>query len=180
MLRDTRVAGEAAVMGAISPKRIPNWVIGLLLVVVLVIGSYVAFTKQLPWGGGTEVTAVFRSAQNLRPNSPVRIAGVEVGKVTSVEPPRRIRRRRVRQSGSDRRWPTARTSQGGALVKMEIDDEGLPLKEDARFELQAAPVPRGQPVRQRQSRQPLGAARGQPTTCSRRSRRRTRSSSTRC
>ena len=27
-----------------------------------------------------------RSAQNLRPNSPVRIAGVKVGKVTTVEP----------------------------------------------------------------------------------------------
>ena len=53
---------------------------------MLAVGSYVAFTKKVPWGGGTEVTAVFRSAQNLRPNSPVRIAGVEVGKVTKVEP----------------------------------------------------------------------------------------------
>ena len=68
-----------------SGRRLPNYAVGLIVVVVLAIASYVAFTKQVPWGGGTEVTAVFNSAQNLRPNSPVRIAGVEVGKVTSVE-----------------------------------------------------------------------------------------------
>ena len=56
------------------------------MVVVLAVAAYVAFTKQVPWGGGTEVTVVFNSAQNLRPDSPVRIAGVEVGKVTKVEP----------------------------------------------------------------------------------------------
>ena len=67
-------------------RSIPNWAIGLALVVVLAIGTYLAFTKNVPWGGGTEVRAVFNSAQNLRPNSPVRIAGVEVGKVTKVEP----------------------------------------------------------------------------------------------
>ena len=56
------------------------------MIVILAVGSYAAFTKNVPWGGGTEVSAVFNSAQNLRPNSPVRIAGVEVGKVTKVEP----------------------------------------------------------------------------------------------
>ena len=66
-------------------RRVPNWAIGLLLVVILAAGAYLAFTKNVPWGGGTEVTAVFRSAQVLRPNTPVRIAGVEVGEVTEVE-----------------------------------------------------------------------------------------------
>jgi ABC-type transporter Mla subunit MlaD len=104
-------------------------VIGLLLIAVLAVGSYLAFTKNVPWGGGTEVTAVFRSAQNLRPNSPVRIAGVEVGKVTSVEP--------LAESDQAGDAPTSEaTANGsGALVTMELDDEGLPLKEDARFEL---------------------------------------------
>ncbi len=83
----------------------------------------------MPWGGGTEVTAVFRSAQNLRPNSPVRIAGVEVGKVTSVEP-------LAESDAGGQTGQTGATANGsGALVKMEIDDEGLPLREDARFEL---------------------------------------------
>ena len=116
-------------MRSFSPKRLPDWLIGLLLIVVLAVGSYAAFTKNVPWGGGTEVSAVFRSAQNLRPNSPVRIAGVEVGKVTSVEP-------LAESDSSDGVGATGSTANGsGAVVKMEIDDEGLPLKEDARFEL---------------------------------------------
>ena len=116
-------------MRSFSPKKMPDWLIGLLLVVVLAVGSYVAFTKKVPWGGGTEVSAVFRSAQNLRPNSPVRIAGVEVGKVTKVEP-------LADSDANDGVGTTGSTANGsGAVVTMEIDDEGLPLKEDARFEL---------------------------------------------
>ena len=116
-------------MRSFSPKKMPDWLIGLLLVLVLAVGSYVAFTKKVPWGGGTEVSAVFRSAQNLRPNSPVRIAGVEVGKVTKVEP-------LADSDANDGVGPTGSTANGsGAVVTMEIDDEGLPLKEDARFEL---------------------------------------------
>jgi hypothetical protein len=47
-------------------KGFSNAAIGLILAVVLVIGSYVAFTKNVPWGGGTEYQVVFNSAQNLR------------------------------------------------------------------------------------------------------------------
>ncbi|MFN8113815.1 MAG: MlaD family protein [Solirubrobacterales bacterium] len=116
-------------MRSFSPKKMPDWLIGLLLVIVLAVGSYVAFTKKVPWGGGTEVSAVFRSAQNLRPNSPVRIAGVEVGKVTKVEP-------LADSDASGGEGATGSTANGqGAVVTMEIDDDGLPLKEDARFEL---------------------------------------------
>ena len=74
-----------------SAERVPNWLIGVLLIVVLAVGSYLAFTKNVPWGGGTEVTAVFRSAQNLRPNSPVRIAGWPIPRTPggSARPARR-------------------------------------------------------------------------------------------
>ena len=44
-----------------SRRKLPNWAIGLIMVVVLAVASYVAFTKQVPWGGGTEVTAVFET-----------------------------------------------------------------------------------------------------------------------
>ncbi len=111
-----------------SGRRLPNYVLGLILVVVLAVAGYVAFTKNVPWGGGTEFQAVFNSAQNLRPDSPVRIAGVEVGKVTKVEPMGGDEA--AAEEGSE-----VGAVQSGALVTMEIDDDGLPLKEDATFKL---------------------------------------------
>src|SRR5687768_13131298 len=113
-----------------SRKKLPNWAIGLIMVVVLAVASYVAFTKQVPWGGGTEVSVVFNSAQNLRADSPVRIAGVEVGKVTGVEP--------LAGSGTEGvedEDAAAGSVQTGAVVTMELDDDALPLKEDATFTL---------------------------------------------
>ena len=111
-----------------SGRRLPNWAIGLIMMIVLAVASYVAFTKQVPWGGGTEFKVVFNSAQNLRPNSPVRIAGVEVGKVTKVEP---------LTTGSDdsNETGTASTVPSGAIATMELDDDALPLKDDATFTL---------------------------------------------
>ena len=110
-----------------SGRRLPNYVIGLIMVIVLTVASYVAFTKQVPWGGGTEFKVVFNSAQNLRPNSPIRIAGVEVGKVKKVEP--------LNAEGEDADATAAGSAPTGAVVTMEIDDDGLPWKDDATFTL---------------------------------------------
>ena len=111
-----------------SGRRLPNYVIGLIMVLALAVASYVAFTKQVPWGGGTEFKVTFNSAQNLRPNSPVRVAGVEVGKVTKVEP---------LSSSSDEEAETASSGSAptGAVVTLEINEDGLPWKEDASFTL---------------------------------------------
>ena len=43
-------------------KRLPNHVIGLILIVVLGIGSYLAYTKTLPWSHHFTVRAVFTTA----------------------------------------------------------------------------------------------------------------------
>ena len=60
--------------------------VGLFVVLLIVFGFYMAFAKQLPFtGGGYEVSATFQNAANIRTGSPVRIAGVNVGKVKSVE-----------------------------------------------------------------------------------------------
>jgi phospholipid/cholesterol/gamma-HCH transport system substrate-binding protein len=60
---------------------------GLFTVLLIVIGVYLAFTKDIPFtGGGYEISAVFETPSTVQPNSPVRIAGVNVGTVTSVEP----------------------------------------------------------------------------------------------
>ena len=84
---------------------------GVIALIVILIGTYLAYTKKLPWSHpGYEVTATFRNVSTLQPNSPVRIAGVNVGKVTDVEP-----------EGS------------AARVTFTVDDEGLPLHTDAQI-----------------------------------------------
>ena len=122
-------------------NRLPSWVIGLVLVVVIAIGSILAFTKQLPWGDAYEVRAVFASAQNLRPDSPVRIAGVDVGKVTTVEPLTAAESDEVSaqtaQAGGGEQPPSTGEApvQQAALVTMELEEDALPLREDATFKL---------------------------------------------
>lgn len=118
-------------------KRLPNSAIGLILAVVIGFAAYLAFTKDMPLvSSGTTYRAAFNSAQNVRVNSPVRIAGVEVGKVTGVEPlvpgseelgdP---------NAESDGGTATTTASPAGAMLTMQINDNGLPLKEDSTFEL---------------------------------------------
>src|SRR5215210_5606637 len=89
--------------------------VGLVALVVTVAAVYLGFTKSIPFRSHYEVKAAFKSANNLRTASPVRIAGVEVGKVTKVE--------------------RARKGDNGALVTMQIQDKGRPLHEDAHFKI---------------------------------------------
>jgi phospholipid/cholesterol/gamma-HCH transport system substrate-binding protein len=87
--------------------------LGLFMVLILVIASYLAFTKDLPFGDdGFELEATFENAATLRATSPVRIAGVNVGEVTDVEP-----------AGE------------AAKVTFTVKDEGLPIHEDATIEI---------------------------------------------
>jgi phospholipid/cholesterol/gamma-HCH transport system substrate-binding protein len=88
--------------------------IGLIALVVIVILTYLGFTKDIPFTRGYEVKAVFQSANGLRPDSPVRIAGVEVGKVKRVE---------------------GQEDSNNAVVTMAIDDSGRPLHEDATLKI---------------------------------------------
>jgi phospholipid/cholesterol/gamma-HCH transport system substrate-binding protein len=96
--------------GRVSHQRGPrNWVIGAIALVLIAIGSYLAYTKDLPFTGkGYEVHATFENAATLRSDSPVRIAGVNVGKVTGVEGTGNM-----------------------AEVTFTVDDEGQPIHEDA-------------------------------------------------
>jgi len=84
--------------------------VGLIALVVILILVFLGFTKDVPFTTPYQVKAVFRSSNSLRPDSPVRIAGVEVGKVKRVDA----------QEGTD-----------NAVVTMAIDESGLPLHEDA-------------------------------------------------
>ncbi|MEX2194037.1 MAG: MlaD family protein [Thermoleophilaceae bacterium] len=91
--------------------------IGLIAVVLVVMGSYFAYTRANPFSDPYELQAVFETANNLKSKSPVRIAGVEVGVVTAVE-----------SVGGDGETPAAR-------VTMEIEDKGLPIHEDAELKV---------------------------------------------
>ena len=62
-----------------------NYAIGLVALAVCAIGMYLGFTKAIPFKPHYEIKAAFASSNNIRPGSPVRIAGVEVGKVTKIE-----------------------------------------------------------------------------------------------
>jgi phospholipid/cholesterol/gamma-HCH transport system substrate-binding protein len=56
----------------------------LLALAVLAIGTYFIFTKQLPFASHYTIKAVLHNSNLLVPGSPVRIGGVDVGKVTAV------------------------------------------------------------------------------------------------
>jgi ABC-type transporter Mla subunit MlaD len=119
-------------------KRLPNWAIGLIAIVVIAIASVLAYTKSLPWADPYEVTAVFDSAQNVRVKSPVRIAGVNVGEVTKVEHLDTTGEELVAQSGEDPATlpgPDEDSGEAAAVVTMKLNEEALPLHEDARFKL---------------------------------------------
>jgi phospholipid/cholesterol/gamma-HCH transport system substrate-binding protein len=92
-----------------------TFAVGMIALVLTLIAVYLGFTKSIPFRSHYEVKAAFKSANNLRPASPVRIAGVEVGKVTKIE--------------------RAHPGDNGALVTMQINDNGRPLHQDATFKI---------------------------------------------
>ena len=99
---------------------------GAIAVVVLVVGAYFAYTKANPFADPYELNFVVRSANEMKQRSPVRVAGVEVGKVTEVEP----------IPTDERELLPEQADQSFARVKMEIDDEeALPIKEDATIKI---------------------------------------------
>jgi virulence factor Mce-like protein len=86
--------------------------VGLTLLVLALIATYLSFAKDVPFVNEPyEINAAFRDTAGIKPHSPVRIAGVEVGEVTGVR----------------------HTSPGSrsATVTMAIRDAGRPVRADA-------------------------------------------------
>jgi phospholipid/cholesterol/gamma-HCH transport system substrate-binding protein len=90
---------------------------GVLALVVLLVASYFGFTKANPFANPFELQAVVRDAQNLKPGAPVRIAGVDVGRVTKVE--------------------AAEDGNPAATIRMELRDDALPVHEDATLDIRS-------------------------------------------
>jgi ABC-type transporter Mla subunit MlaD len=101
-------------------RRLSNFAIGVIAIVLTVVGFYLAFAKSIPFSGhGYEIKAVFKDAQNIRTKSPVRISGVDIGKVTNVE--------HLTDENGD--------GLDAAVVTMEINDSARPLREDTTMAL---------------------------------------------
>ena len=85
-------------------------VVGVVVLALVAVGTYLGFKKDIPFTKGYRVSAVFESSNSIRKNSPVRIAGVNVGKVQKI---------------------TQYEDTDMAKVEMEITEAGLPLHTDA-------------------------------------------------
>ncbi|MFL5846588.1 MAG: MlaD family protein [Solirubrobacteraceae bacterium] len=86
-----------------------NQVIAVAMLAGLLVAGYFAFKPGVPFASRYEITALVRSANQLRGGAPVRVAGVDVGKVTGID---------------------AGPNQTTAL-RLEIDKRALPLHRDA-------------------------------------------------
>ncbi len=98
------------VPGQHRPHPIRNGVIFLGLLVALL---YCGFTRTVPFmpEDGRLVTAHFDRAANASTSNPVRVKGVDVGKIEKIE-----------------RDPSGE----GALITMRVEEDGFELKRDAR------------------------------------------------
>jgi phospholipid/cholesterol/gamma-HCH transport system substrate-binding protein len=96
---------------------------GVIALVVIVIVTYLGFTKFAnPFATPYTVHAIVPNANQLAPQAWVRIAGVNVGKVVSIQP--------VSNCKSIAQTPGPCSA---ADVAMQIQTQGLPLHKDATF-----------------------------------------------
>jgi ABC-type transporter Mla subunit MlaD len=83
--------------------------VGLFVILLMVVGLYLAFTKTLPFTSpGYELNATVANAVRISNKAPVRIAGVNVGKVTGLK-----------REGDN------------SVVTFTVDDAGRPIHTDA-------------------------------------------------
>jgi ABC-type transporter Mla subunit MlaD len=62
-----------------------NTLIAIIFILIFTVGPYLAFTKHVPFTSyGYEIKATFSNSANIATNSPVRVAGVDVGKVIAT------------------------------------------------------------------------------------------------
>ena len=101
-------------MRRIRGSRVSNFAAGVIAIVLVTAGTFFGFSRWNPLADPYELTAVFESANDLKPRSQVRVAGVNVGKVKQVET--------IAESGA-------------ARVTMELEDSALPIHEDAELKI---------------------------------------------
>jgi phospholipid/cholesterol/gamma-HCH transport system substrate-binding protein len=88
---------------------------GLIAVIVIVVGAWLGFSKDIPFTSPFQVKAVFENAPPINKGQAVRIAGVDVGQVSDVQP-----------MGGD---------SPAVVVTMKLKDDALPIHKDARVKV---------------------------------------------
>ena len=104
-------------------QRLSLFQAGAIGIVAIIVFSYLAYTKFAnPFASQYTIHAVFSSANGLNPDSLVRIAGINVGRVASVTPVAHCKVNGSTQSQCQ-----------AADVTIELQNTGLPLHKDATF-----------------------------------------------
>jgi phospholipid/cholesterol/gamma-HCH transport system substrate-binding protein len=95
--------------------RFTAYQVGLIALIVLVIAVFLGASKDIPFTRPFQLKAVFENAPPILKNQSVRIAGVEVGKVSKIEP-----------VGGD---------SPAVVVTMKLKDDALPIHKDAQIKV---------------------------------------------
>jgi phospholipid/cholesterol/gamma-HCH transport system substrate-binding protein len=95
--------------------RLTAFRVGIIALVLIAIATFLAFTKDIPFTGPFELKARFTNSPPIQKGQAVRVAGVEIGKVSAVEP-----------VGGD---------SPAVTVTMKLEDEALPIHRDARIKV---------------------------------------------
>ena len=132
--------------------------IGAVSLAVIAALVFLAFNAQsLPFiGGGTVYKARSREAAGLKPDDPVRVAGVKVGKVESLALEARRGHRRVPGQGRLRRRPLRGGDQDRDGAGREVRRAGAPGRDTLDPDEADPPGPDGVALRRRRGlRRPL-------------------------
>jgi ABC-type transporter Mla subunit MlaD len=95
-------------------RGISSFAAGAILVSVIAIFTFLVFGNDIPFTKPYEQKIVVENAQSIQPRSPVRIAGVEVGKVQKIE--------RIGEEET-------------SVITVAIEEPGLPIMEDAQVKI---------------------------------------------
>jgi phospholipid/cholesterol/gamma-HCH transport system substrate-binding protein len=96
-------------------SRFTAYQVGLVALVVIAIAVFLGASKDIPFTRPFELKAVFENAPPIHKGQAVRIAGVDVGKVSAVEP-----------KGGD---------SPAVVVTMKLEDEALPIHRNAQIKV---------------------------------------------
>ena len=95
--------------------RLSRFQVGLIALILITIVTLAAFMRDIPFTKPYELQAVFDNTSAMGVNTPVRIAGVNVGKVSKVE--------------------KADDDSTASVVTMKLNDDALPIREDAQLKI---------------------------------------------